>query len=48
MNGPFALAVAISDTVDDGITSDIVWVSSAALVDDQTTRGLRRAIRTSS
>ena len=36
MNGPFALAVAISDTVDDGITSDIVWVSSAALVDDQT------------
>lgn len=36
VNGPFALAVAISDTVDDGITSDIVWVSSAALVDDQT------------
>lgn len=36
VNGPFALAVAISDTVDDGITGDIVWVSSAALVDDQT------------
>lgn len=36
VNGPFALAVAISDTVDDGITSGIVWVSSAALVDDQT------------
>ena len=36
VNGPFALAVAISDTVDDGITGDIVWVSSTALVDDQT------------
>lgn len=36
VDGPFALAVAISDTVEDGITSDIVWVSSAALVDDQT------------
>ena len=36
VNGPFALAVAIRDTVDDGITGDIVWVSSAALVDDQT------------
>lgn len=36
IDGPFALAVAISDTVDDDITSDIVWVSSGALVDDQT------------
>lgn len=36
IDGPFALAVAISDTVDDGISSDIVWVSSGALVDDQT------------
>ncbi len=35
-DGPFALAVAITDTVDDGITSDIVWVSSSALVDEQT------------
>ncbi|MDD5863615.1 MAG: GldG family protein [Firmicutes bacterium] len=34
-DGPFSLAVAITDTVEDGITSDIVWVSSAALVDDQ-------------
>lgn len=34
-DGPFALAVAITDTVEDGITSDIVWVSSAALTDDQ-------------
>ena len=30
IDGPFALAVAISDTVDDDITSDIVWVSSGA------------------
>ncbi|MGM9549737.1 MAG: GldG family protein [Faecousia sp.] len=36
VDGPFALAVAITDTVDDGITSDIVWISSAAVVDDQT------------
>lgn len=36
IDGPFALAVAISDTVDDDITSDIVWVSSGAMVDDQT------------
>ena len=35
IDGPFALAVSVSDTVDDGITSDIIWVSSAALVDDQ-------------
>ena len=34
-SGPFALAVVVTDTVEDGITSDIVWVSSAALVDDQ-------------
>ena len=27
--------MAITDTVEDGITSDIVWVSSAALTDDQ-------------
>ena len=36
VDGPFALAVAVSNAVEDGITSDIVWVSSAALVDDQT------------
>ena len=36
MDGPFAMAVAITDTVDDGITGSIVWVTSAALVDDQT------------
>lgn len=34
-DGPFSLAVAISDTVEDGITSDIIWVSSAALTDEQ-------------
>ena len=27
--------MAISDTVEDGITSDIIWVSSAALTDEQ-------------
>lgn len=36
VGGPFALAVAITDTIDDGITSDIVWISSGAIVDDAT------------
>ena len=36
INGPFALAVAISEELDDGIYSDIIWVSSTALLDEQT------------
>lgn len=33
--GPFALGVAISEEIDDGIQSEILWISSGALVDDQ-------------
>ncbi len=36
IDGPFALAVAITDTLDDGLSSNIIWVSSAAIADDQT------------
>lgn len=36
IDGPFALAVAVTDTLDDGMTSDIVWVSSGSIVDDTT------------
>lgn len=36
LEGPFALGVAISAEMDDGITADIVWVSSGALVSDET------------
>ena len=35
LNGPFALAVAATETIDDGITGDVVWISSAAIVDEQ-------------
>lgn len=35
IDGPFALAVAITDTLDDGLESNIIWVSSAALLDEQ-------------
>ena len=34
--GPFALAVAIQETLDDDIYSNVIWVSSAALLDEQT------------
>lgn len=34
IDGPFALAVAISQEIDDNITSQIFWFSSGALVDD--------------
>ena len=34
--GPFALAVAASETLDDGIYSDVVWISSTSLLDEQT------------
>ncbi len=35
-DGPFALAVLASETLDDGIYGNVVWVSSASLLDDQT------------
>lgn len=35
-DGPFALAVAITETIDDGLYSNILWVSSASLLDEQT------------
>lgn len=35
IDGPFALGVAISQDIDDGITAEILWFSSGALVDDQ-------------
>lgn len=34
--GPFALAVMASETLDDGIYGDVVWVSSTSLLDEQT------------
>lgn len=34
--GPFALAVAITDTLEDGIESNILWFASGALLDEQT------------
>ncbi len=34
IDGPFALAVAITDTIDDETESNILWVSSAYLLDD--------------
>lgn len=36
IDGPFALAVAITEDIDDETQSKIVWVSSAALLDDDT------------
>lgn len=35
IGGPFALAVAIEETIDDGIYSNVIWVSSTALLDEQ-------------
>ncbi len=35
ISGPFALAVAIEETLDDDITSQIIWVSSSYLLDEQ-------------
>lgn len=35
-DGPFALAVLASETLDDGIYSDVIWVSSTSLLDAQT------------
>lgn len=36
IDGPFALAVAITDTIDDETESKIVWVTSSSLADDTT------------
>ena len=35
LDGPFALAVAITDTIDAETESQIVWISSGAVVDEQ-------------
>lgn len=35
-DGPFALAVHAQETLDDGIFSDVIWVSSTSLLDEQT------------
>ena len=35
IGGPFALAVAIEETLDDGLYSNVIWVSSTALLDEQ-------------
>ena len=34
ISGPFHLGVAITDTIDDGLESSIIWFSSGGLVDD--------------
>ncbi len=36
IDGPFTLAVAVSDSVDEDKTTNIVWISSASLLDEQT------------
>lgn len=36
IDGPFALAVAITDTIDADTTSNLVWISSGAVLDSQT------------
>jgi ABC-2 type transport system permease protein len=36
IDGPFALGLAITETLDNGLETKIVWFSSAALVDDNT------------
>ena len=35
IDGPFALAVAVEETIDDGIYSNVIWVSSTALLDEK-------------
>lgn len=39
LDGPFALAVAITETLDD-VETQIIWVSSAYLLDDATSAGV--------
>lgn len=34
INGPFKLGVVVTDTIDDGLESKIIWFSSGGLVDD--------------
>ena len=36
IDGPFALAVAITETLEDGGETEIIWVSSSYLLDDAT------------
>ena len=36
IDGPFALAVAITETLSDGGETGVIWVSSAYLLDDST------------
>lgn len=36
IDGPFALAAAVTETLEDGSETQIVWVSSASLLDEQT------------
>lgn len=36
IDGPFALAMAVSEVLDDGGETNLVWVSSSYLLDDQT------------
>ncbi len=36
LDGPFALAVIASEALDDGLSADVLWVSSGALLDEQT------------
>ena len=36
IDGPFALALIATETIDEEIEANVVWVSSAALVDEQT------------
>ena len=40
IDGPFALAVAVTETLDDGGETQLIWVSSAYLLDDATNQGV--------
>lgn len=40
IDGPFALAVAVTETLDDGGEAELIWVSSAYLLDDATNQGV--------
>ncbi len=40
IDGPFALAVAVTETLDDGGETELIWVSSAYLLDDATNQGV--------
>lgn len=40
IDGPFALAVAVTETLDNGGETELIWVSSAYLLDDATNQGV--------